>query len=61
MKKELAEKEAEYTEMDSTIEAADDISNTEEDDDVLYRDGEYLNFKAKYNLVGAGMTAAIES
>ena len=37
MKKELAEKEAKYAEMDSTIEAADDISNTEEDDDVLYR------------------------
>ena len=31
------QKEAKYAEMDSTIEAADDISNTEEDDDVLYR------------------------
>lgn len=55
------QKEAKYAEMDSTIEAADDISNTEEDDDVLYRDGEYLNFKAKYNLVGAVATAVIES
>ena len=34
---EIAEEEAKYAEMDSTIEAADDISNTEEDDDVLYR------------------------
>ena len=58
---EIAEEEAKYAEMDSTIEAADDISNTEEDDDVLYRDGEYLNFKAKYNLVGAVATAVIES
>lgn len=42
MKKELAEKEAKYAEMDSIIEAADDISNTEEDDDVLYRTSEEL-------------------
>ena len=34
------QKEAKYAEMDSTIEAADDISNTEEDDDVLYRSSE---------------------
>ena len=42
-------------------EAVDDISNTEEDYDVLFRIEDELNFKAKYNLVGAGMTAAIES
>ncbi len=37
MKKELAEKEAKYAEMDATVEVADDLSNTDEDDDTLYR------------------------
>ena len=36
MKKEMAEKEAKYAEMDASVEAASDIANAEEDD-VLYR------------------------
>ncbi|MGN0032429.1 MAG: LPD38 domain-containing protein [Candidatus Limimorpha sp.] len=37
MKKELEEKEAKYAEMDANIETAENVSNTEEDDDTLYR------------------------
>ena len=37
MKKELAEKEAKYAEMDADVTAADNLSNTSEDDDTLYR------------------------
>jgi N12 class adenine-specific DNA methylase len=37
MKKEMAEKEAKYAEMDASVEAASDIANAEEDDEVLYR------------------------
>ena len=39
MKKELEEKEAKYAEMDATVEAADNLANAEEDDE-LSRDGE---------------------
>lgn len=44
MKKEMAEKEAKYAEMDASVEAASDIANAEEDD-VLYRDDEYKTEK----------------
>ena len=37
MKKELEEKEAKYAEMDADVTAADNLSNTSEDDDTLYR------------------------
>ncbi|MDO4163141.1 MAG: helicase-related protein [Bacteroides sp.] len=37
MKKELAEKEAKYAEMDAEVQTAGNISSTEEDDDTLYR------------------------
>jgi len=37
MKKEMAEKEAKYAEMDASVESATDVANTEEDDEVLYR------------------------
>lgn len=37
MKKELEEKEAKYAEMDADINAANDVSLTAEDEDVLYR------------------------
>lgn len=37
MKKELEEKEAKYAEMDADIDAANDVSFTAEDEDVLYR------------------------
>ena len=37
MKKELEEKEAKYAEMDADVEVADNLSNTDEDDDTLYR------------------------
>ena len=61
MKKELAEKEAKYAEMDATVEAANNLDNAEEDD-VLYRkaDEEY-DIKAQYGLLGAGTTAIIEN
>ena len=45
MKKEMAEKEAKYAEMDASVESATDISNTEEEDDVLYREEEYKTEK----------------
>jgi N12 class adenine-specific DNA methylase len=37
MKKELEEKEAKYAEMDASVEAADNLEKTDEDDDTLYR------------------------
>ena len=37
MKKELEEKEAKYAEMDADVDTAENISNTDEDDDSLYR------------------------
>ena len=37
MKKELEQKEAKYAEMDADVTAADNLSNTSEDDDTLYR------------------------
>lgn len=37
MKKELEEKEAKYADMDANISTAENISNTEEDNDTLYR------------------------
>lgn len=37
MKKEMAEKEAKYAEMDASVETATDVANTEEDDEILYR------------------------
>ena len=40
MVKELAEKEAKYAEMDADVTAADNLSNTSEDDDTLYRSDE---------------------
>ena len=37
MKKELAEKEAKYAEMDATVDTAANLSNTDEEDGTLYR------------------------
>jgi len=41
MKKELEEKEAKYAEMDASVETANDITNTDEDD-VLYRNDDTM-------------------
>ena len=43
MKRELAEKEAKYAEMDANIETADNIANAEEDD-ILEREGNAIYF-----------------
>lgn len=40
MKQELQDKEAKYQKMDSEVEAATGLSEAEEDDDVLYREGD---------------------
>jgi len=42
MKKELEEKEAKYAEMDKDVEAASDISTSEDDDDDLMRDSDTM-------------------
>ena len=42
MKKELEQKEAKYAEMDADVETAGNISNTDEDDDILYRSDDTL-------------------
>lgn len=42
MKKEMEEKEAKYAEMDKDVEAASDISTSEEDDDDLMRDSDTM-------------------
>ncbi len=67
MKKELEEKEAKYAELDSSVEIADDLTKTDEDDDILYRtDDEQMEFekklrsiKSKYGLRGGGQSIAI--
>lgn len=64
MKKEMAEKEAKYAEMDASVESATDISNTEEDDDVLYRsDDDYNNIplsETRLRKLKNGETSKIE-
>ena len=67
MKKELEEKEAKYAELDSSVELADDLTKTDEDDEILYRtDDEQMEFekklrsiKSKYGLRGGGQSIAI--
>ncbi len=50
MKKELEEKEAKYAEMDATVETADNVSNTDEEDDALYRSNEEVPRLDKYRV-----------
>ena len=60
MKKEMAEKEAKYAEMDASVEAASDIANAEEDD-VLYREDENETAPETAVQHGAGHSTVVSS
>ena len=58
MKKELAEKEAKYAEMDKTVEAATDVALTDEEDEsgegtTRYRDGEEMGYGERLRAIRA--------